>query len=353
MIAALIIASSPEVRRQIHSALERDHGLAVLSEAASAADGLTAFRKYHPDVVLVCTDLPAPDLLQAIDQIMGIAPKPVLVLDPVQPPGDSGLAFEALQHGAVEVLRWPPAEAPGSERSRKELPRLLRLAASVKLVRRTTPIGRQAARAAVPPAGFPLVGIGASTGGPPALAQVLGSLPQKVPASLLVVQHMTEGFTENFAAWLRTVVQLQIRIPRDGEPLQAGTVYLAPENHHLAVSQGQRARIHSDPPVGGLRPSATVLFESLARCTGVPRVGILLTGIGDDGAQGLLALRRSGGHTIAQDEASSVVYGMPKAAAEMQAADEVLSLPQIGPRLSSLVDLHQHRLAARARMEGE
>ncbi|MEW6284288.1 MAG: CheB methylesterase domain-containing protein, partial [Candidatus Eremiobacterota bacterium] len=181
------------------------------------------------------------------------------------------------------------------------------------------------------------VGIGTSTGGPAALVQVLGSLPANFDIPLLVVIHINEPFGEAFASWLDGRVPLRVRYPEDGERAAGGTVLLAPPDRHLVVER-DRVRLSRAPERHSCRPSVDVLFESMATELGPAAAACLLTGMGRDGASGLLRVRQAGGFTLAQDEATSVVYGMPREAARLQAAQSVLPLAEIGPTVARLAD---------------
>jgi two-component system chemotaxis response regulator CheB len=182
------------------------------------------------------------------------------------------------------------------------------------------------------------VAIAASTGGPPALQKLLGRLPRDFPAPILLVQHIASQFTGGFAAWLDSVVPLTVKVATAGEPLQPSTVYVAPEQRHLGVSRnGLSVLLSDEPPVGGFRPSGTYLFESVARAFGNAVVGLILTGMGRDGVDGLQALWAAGGMVWAQDEASSVVFGMPGAAVAEGLVDRVLPLHGMASALLALV----------------
>jgi two-component system chemotaxis response regulator CheB len=180
-----------------------------------------------------------------------------------------------------------------------------------------------------------VVAIATSTGGPAALQRVFSGLDARFPAPILVVQHITPGFADGLATWLGSVCPLRVRTARHGEPLGPGTVYLAPDGRHLGIS-GHAAALSDAPPIGGFRPSGTHLFESAARAFGAATVAVILTGMGDDGLEGLRAVRHAGGRVIAQDEDSSVVFGMPGAAIAAGLADAVLPLDAIAGRLAAL-----------------
>jgi two-component system chemotaxis response regulator CheB len=177
--------------------------------------------------------------------------------------------------------------------------------------------------------GVRAVAIAASTGGPPALLQVLSSLPSDFPAPILIVQHIAEGFTDGFVSWLDSAAPLHVKIAEQQEGLQPGVVYVAPENRHLGVSGGAKILLSNDEPIGGFRPSANYLFDSVGRTFRRHSIGVILTGMGDDGVTGLATLRSCGGYVIGQDEESCVVYGMPGAANHAGVVDVSLHPEQI------------------------
>jgi two-component system chemotaxis response regulator CheB len=205
--------------------------------------------------------------------------------------------------------------------------------AGVSVVRRREPAA-PAARPSPALAPWPrqIVALAASTGGPVALQVILSALPADLDVPILVVQHITAGFVRSLADWLGQCTPLRVKVAEAGESLTAGTVYLAPEDHHLGVL-GPRIRLSPDPPVRGFRPAATALFESVGRAFGRSALAVILTGMGDDGVAGLRELRKAGGHVLAQDELSCVVYGMPGAAVAAGVVDEVVPLEVIAGRL--------------------
>jgi two-component system chemotaxis response regulator CheB len=174
-----------------------------------------------------------------------------------------------------------------------------------------------------------VVAIGSSTGGPDALGKIVGALPASAPVPIVIVQHITVGFHQGLVDWLDNVTPLNVKLGVDGEPVKAGEVVIAPGEHHLTVDTGRRIKLIEDGPVRGHRPSATKLFESVTRVYGANALGVILTGMGDDGADGLVELRNAGGWVIGQDEATCVVYGMPREAALRGAVSEVLPLGEI------------------------
>jgi two-component system chemotaxis response regulator CheB len=181
-----------------------------------------------------------------------------------------------------------------------------------------------------------IMGIAASTGGPPALAKVLGALPPDFPLPILLVQHMGAPFMEGFASWLNGLMPLEVRLAEDQEIPARGRVYVAPGDRHLLLSPAGTLKLSAEPPLGNQRPSATMLFQSMARSVGRRGLGVILTGMGEDGAQGLVELRQAGGYAVAEDESTAVVYGMPAAAARMGGVSVSLPLDLIAPRILRL-----------------
>jgi two-component system chemotaxis response regulator CheB len=266
-----------------------------------------ALRGHLPDVLVLIADLEA-SALSTIAQVMAQQPLPILVLSAGEVSRD-----KALTAGAVDVMALGAADL---------LIARVRLVSSVPVIRHIK--GRDHANG---PPQLRIVGIAASTGGPHALAAVLKGL-RGISAAVLVVQHMHPDFMQEFREWMDRECPLPVQLAVDGAPLEAGRVYLAPANMHLKVGPARQAILDLNP-VTLHRPSADILFGSIAEHAGREAVGVLLTGMGADGAEGLLAIRKAGGHTIAQDEASSAVYGMPRVADKLGAAEQVLPLDQI------------------------
>jgi two-component system, chemotaxis family, response regulator WspF len=281
-----------------------------------------------PDLVLVNLEMPSMDVLAATRRLAG-AGSAVLVTAPGQ--GDPGRVFEAIGHGALDAISLGDAVFPEAMCA-VLLPKIASVARW---------IGKSAAKGA--PADDRgaehqrLIAIGASAGGPAALSVVLGGLPRTLPAGVIVVQHLGEDFTLGVAEWLRRCTELDVRVARDGDRPTPGTVLVAGGNDHLMFKGGGRLGYTPEPRDKIYRPSIDVFFDSVCRLWRGTAIGVLLTGMGRDGAQGLQALRARGHHTIAQDEATSAVYGMPKAAAALNAAVDILPLDAIAARIAEVV----------------
>lgn len=352
VIRVLITDDSPTNRALLRAILEGDPELEVVGEARDGEEAVSLCRSLGPDVVTMDLLMPKVDGFEAIRRIMAEKPIPIIILTSPEFCRDLGIKSKANETGAVMLLAKPRG-LPAADPEAARLISHLKAMAGVKLVtRRARPdhAGPVAPSKAAQPwsrggehalsyreGRVRLVAIGASTGGPPALQVVLGSLTADFPAPILVVQHMSLGFIAGLARWLDETTPIHVKVAEIGEPLRPGTAYLASDHGHLQASPAGHGWLLPGPLVDGHCPSATALFASVARSHGPSAIGVLLTGMGRDGAAGLFALRRSGALTIAQDESTSVVFGMPKEAIALGAAAEVLPLGRIGPRLQELV----------------
>jgi len=284
-----------------------------------------------PDLVLVNVDLQTVDGLAATRRLVRDARSAVLVT--VAGQAEPARVFEAIGHGALDAIALNDA-ADVAAIAAVLLPKIAAMARW---------IGKSAVKGAAPAADDRgatcqrLIAIGASAGGPAALSVVLGGLPRTLPAAIVVVQHLGEDFTEGVAEWLQRSTTLEVRVAREGDRPAAGTVLVAGGNDHLILKSSGRLGYTAEPRDKIYRPSIDVFFQSVCRLWRGSAVGVLLTGMGRDGAQGLQALRAQGFHTIAQDEATCAVYGMPKAAAALNAAVDILPLDRIAGRLGDAV----------------
>jgi two-component system chemotaxis response regulator CheB len=339
MLRIVIAEDSLTARALLTEILSSDPEIQVVGQAKNGLEAVALTQSLRPDLVTMDIHMPQMDGLEATKEIMITAPTPIVIITGSSAARDVEVSLHALRAGALDVVAKPPGpEAPDFARAAQQLVGLVKTMAQVKVVRhwRARPLAERAGVRPTERRGA-VVAVAASTGGPAALQTVLGNLPGDFPAPLLVVQHITAGFIDGLASWLNTVCDLHIKVAAAGEPLLPHTVYLAPDGRHLGVTGRQAVALASDPPVGGFRPSASYLFESVGREFGRGAVAVVLTGMGEDGVAGLRALRQAGGKSIAQDESTSVVFGMPGAAAAAGLADQVLPLDAIAPRLVELV----------------
>ena len=345
MIRVLVVDDSAVMRAMLRAQLARASDIEVVAEAADPYEAREAILRFAPDVITLDIDMPRMDGLSFLARLMRHHPLPVVVISSLTP-ANSDAALRALSLGAVEVIAKPHS-AQAATALRAELLSALRAAACAK-------VGHQPSDAAVIAAAQPssdsfdtsmpaMIAIGASTGGPATIERVLMGMPANVPP-IVIVQHMLAGFTAAFARRLDGCCALRVKEARDGEPAEAGTAYIAPSGQHMLVlgQQGKlRIAVRAGPPVQNHRPSVDVLFHSVAKAVGPDAVGVLLTGMGADGASGMCALRSAGARTIAQDETTSVVFSMPAEAIRSGGAGQVLPLDRIAPAI--LKPLRAHR----------
>jgi two-component system chemotaxis response regulator CheB len=331
----LICEDSRTYAAALRRVIEHDGALEVVSVASSAEEAIDAVGRLSPDLVTMDLELPGVSGLEAVERIMGVAPVPILVLSGRVGPG-SGDSAAALAAGALDAvakcsLDLLEPDGKGAIAFRRRLA----LLSGTRVI--LHPRGRHQ-RPARPgnPGGRAVraIGICSSMGGPHALLELLGSLPGSFPLPILIAQHITTGFGSGLASWLDKSVPLHVQVARAGAHADAG-VWLAPDDAHLLLDAGRRLALRPGRPSDRYVPSGDVLLQSLAAHLGRDVVSVVLTGMGSDGAEGTAAVRAAGGFTIAQDEASSAIYGMPRAAAE-RGVDRVLPLTAIADELCAL-----------------
>jgi two-component system chemotaxis response regulator CheB len=344
----LVADDSALMRRVLADLIERSGRFHVIGTARDGREAVAQARRMAPDLITMDVEMPGLDGLGAIEAIMREAPRPIVVVSAHAAPG-SQHAIRALELGAVEIVAKPqPGDTAGLASLGPALLAALEAASAANLERvpawpeaQRAP-GRDAApvlRPAAPGPARVAIAIAASTGGPRALASVLPALAPGARAATLIVQHMPAGFTRSLAHRLDQLSAIAVTEAQDHSPVVADTAYVAPGGYHMLVegsSGAARVRLDDGPPRWGVRPAADVLLESVARVFGSRAIGVVLTGMGRDGAAGLAALRKAGGRGLAQDRDSAVVYGMPQAAIAAGGADEVVALDQLAARLNAL-----------------
>lgn len=324
-IRVLLVDDSPTVRAVLRRLLSAAPDLQVVGDAADGRSAVELAERLRPDVVLMDITMPELDGFEATSLIMEKTPTAILVFSTVARMDGNRTIFEAFERGARSVLAKPESPA-GWTQLAGTLPELVRSVAQEfrdGSPAARTPVIESEVEADLHP--IQVLAIGASTGGPEALRELLGALAPRPPTPVLVVQHIACEFEEGLAEWLRGDLAIDVAVARDGERMKPGTVRLAPQGSHLRLENGWLRLDHETAPVKSHRPSADVLFSSCAAEAGSKSAGILLSGMGRDGVAGLLEMRQAGGITLVQDRATSVVYGMPQAALDAGAADLALS----------------------------
>lgn len=342
-VRVLVVDDSAMMRHLLCRGLAADPGLEVVGEARDAYEARDLIVALQPEVITLDVEMPRMDGITFLKQLMGVNPLPVVVISSLGERG-SRIALEALQEGAVEVL--PKPDGPYSVNSmRGELIAKVRAAALTKgrLARRARPpVMRPAAPMSMTSeaAAQTILAIGASTGGPDAIFQVLSHLPAQVPG-IVITQHIPAGFSRAFAERMNAQTAFEVKEAQSGELVLPGRVFIAPGDYHLLVERvaGRfRTLVRQGPPVAYQRPSVDVLFHSVAEAAGGQAVAVLLTGMGSDGAKGMKRLREKGAFTIAQDEASCAIFGMPREAIKLGAVDQVAALDQIPAAITAAVE---------------
>jgi two-component system chemotaxis response regulator CheB len=343
MLRVLVAEDSPTARALLLEILRSDPGVEVVGTASNGVEAVRLTKELRPDIVTMDVQMPDLDGLQATREIMTAAPTPILIVSSAAR-RDAALSLTATEAGALIVVPKPEGpHAPDFEQQRDYLLRMVHAMAQVRVVRRWTPRPGSGSRpVTVHPRGPTdrkpkVVAIAASTGGPAALRHILHSLPARFAVPILVVQHIAKGFAPGLVDWLDAARGPRVHLAAEGTAMLPGHVYVAPDDRHLGMRSDLVVELSAAPPVGLFRPSATHLFRSVAAATGGAAAAVVLTGMGDDGVAGLRPLHGAGAHVLAQDERSSVVYGMAREAVQADVVDEVLSLEGIAPRLVELV----------------
>jgi two-component system, chemotaxis family, protein-glutamate methylesterase/glutaminase len=388
-IRVVVVDDSALMRRMITNLIERDPAIRVVGAARDGREAITLVEELRPDIVTMDVRMPVMDGLATTEHLMAYCPTPILVLTASLASHEIDITFRMLDAGALEVIEKPHNTSPlALERAGYDLIRRIKMLARVKVVThlrgRRKPGDRgaaqlshdksrpaEAAAGSSPPAttarpdktrsaarshtsspngtrpidqpagqagpvvsqpAFPLIVIGASTGGPRVVHQILRDLPRDLGAAVMVVQHIAAGFSVGMAEWLASASALPVHLAREGYWIRAGEVLVAPDQRDLMITTAGTVHLNENPLLIQ-RPAIDVTMQAAAEVFGPQAIGVLLTGMGRDGAYGMLTIRRAGGYTIAQDEASSAIFGMPRAAIQLGAAVEVLPPPRIAARL--------------------
>ncbi|OQY27417.1 MAG: hypothetical protein B6244_10620 [Candidatus Cloacimonetes bacterium 4572_55] len=306
-IRVMIVDDSSFARDIIATILSADSSIEVVGTAIDGQDALDKLISLQPHLITMDIVMPRMGGLEAIEHIMAFHPTPILVVTSQQ---DSHIAFQALSKGALEVVEKPSFENMSISQNQREFISKIKLLAKVKIV-----------------------AISSSTGGPKILAKILSLVPPNFRASIAIVQHIADGFAKSLVDWLNSVSPLNVKLAENGERVKPGCVYIAPTGMHFEFSKRGVIHLNQAPEEEGQRPSANMLLRSVARLYGRNSLGIILTGMGKDGAAGMMEMKRRRALTIAQNKETCVVFGMPKAAIEMGAVDKILSVDEIAEEI--------------------
>ncbi len=327
-IRVLIADDSVLVRNLIRAIIEMDPEMEVAGEASNGLEAVEKARNLHPDIVTMDIEMPVMDGLQAIEQIMAENAMPILV---VTSRGDAKTAYAAISKGALDLMMKPDLNVEAAEE----------FVAKLKLISRVSVIShisgrhgqRHQAGSNMPVFSGNLsdqvIAIASSTGGPDALSIILSRLPEKFPVPIVIAQHISDGFVSGMVGWLRTLSRVEIKVAMHGEHLKPGTAYVCPSENHMQVDGSKKITFIERHAKDIYRPSCDVLLSSVAESFGKKAIGVILTGMGNDGVAGITKIREAGGWTIAQDEKTSVIFGMPRLAIENNSIDTVLPLEAI------------------------
>lgn len=349
MIRVVIADDSAVVRQMMTDILSLDPLIKVVGTAANGEDAVAVVRREKPDILVIDINMPRMNGFAATQAIMEECPLPVIIMSATESIKDEKIIERALEAGALAVMASPKyAQGEDFQKIKQDFICNVKLMAEVKVVKRrprfykteTSAPPSDLLRVISPAAGkFELLVIGASTGGPIVLQTILAGLPANFSVPVLIVQHISHGFVHSLVDWLAQTSIMPVRIPCDRELALPGNVYVAPDNAHMCIDRGRRIVFNNAPPENGLRPAVSYLFRSAAENFGARAIGVLLTGMGADGAKELKLMRDAGAVTIAQDKESSIVYGMPAESVRLGGAMYVLNPPEIVNLIKKLMKL--------------
>jgi two-component system chemotaxis response regulator CheB len=341
-IRLLVVDDSPTVRSIIRAMLGTEQDITIVGEAVNGVEAIDKAERLRPDLILMDIRMPRMDGFEATEQIMATCPTPIIVFSSLTRAEEARVSIAMLAVGALDVMAKPDLADPASvAECAKVLRTKVRVASGVAVVRhiKRRPLSGVNVNAGVDvpaTARFDVLAIGSSTGGPAVLREILSRLPSTFPLPVLLVQHITVGFSDGFIEWLQQHIPLKLRLAQPRDRAIPGTVLMAPEGRQMTINADRSVTATSTVPVGVHLPSVDALFNSVAESFGPRAIGVILTGMGADGADGLLRIRQAGGLTIAQDQASCTVFGMPGEAVQRGAACETLPPDRISERLKEL-----------------
>lgn len=344
MIRVLIVDDSALIRTVIRDILELDGEIKVVGIARNGKEALEKIPILKPDVITLDVEMPIMNGIMALEEIINKYDIPVIMLSSLTTEG-ANLTLKALEIGAVDFISKPNNVFEiGNEYVKKDLIEKVKVVAKSKYAKSYTAYSdySKVQKKPITASKFSdnsyknIVAIGTSTGGPRALQQIIPKMPSTINATLLVVQHMPKGFTKSLANRLNTLSEIEVKEGEDGEALKRGFCYIAPGDFHMSIVQENsiyKIKLDKNPPISGLRPNVDVLMESVSRITKLNKIGVILTGMGSDGAIGIKEIKKHNGYTIAEDKSTCVVFGMPKSAINSGSIDKVLPINKIADEI--------------------
>jgi len=345
----LIVEDSDTVATLLMALFSAEVDMEVVGHAHNGRQGVDMVAELKPDIITMDVRMPVMDGLAATKEIMRSNPTPIVVISSSVSDAELKITFSAIEAGALTVIEKPRGMShPDFDAMRSELVNTVRAMSEVKVVRRYSRSESSSLKDAVVQIpehsdNYQIVAIGCSTGGPQALKSILQDLPADFSLPIVIVQHISPGFICGMAEWLQGFTPLKVCVSEDGQALEPGNIYFGPDYFHLEVYRkngGLSVRLTEDEPVNGFRPSANPFLASVAEACGDNAIGCILTGMGEDGATGLLKIQQARGHTFVQDENSSVIFGMPSAALALGATQNIVKLDDISGYLGNLVNRH-------------
>jgi len=342
MIRVLVADDSPLMCKLLTTVMNADPQILVVAAANNGKEAVELVPRLQPDIITMDMDMPVMDGLEATKQIMAYHPTPILIVSSSVFKLGMEKVFKAISHGALDVIDKSELEFIGDKKCGETLIAKIKFLTSARVMDQSLVKFRHERsivdlKAPKKKVSDKIVAIVASTGGPQALLEILQRLPEDFPCGIVIVQHITSGFLSGLVDWLAKECNIQVKIGEDSEEIRPGVAYIAPDSFHMRIKEGGKISLSDEPANNGHRPSGDVLLESVAKTYGKGGVAAILTGMGRDGAMGMKAIKQSQGITVAQNEESCVVFGMPNAAIEMKVIDKVLPLERIAEEIVLMV----------------
>jgi two-component system chemotaxis response regulator CheB len=342
IIRVLTVDDSPSMCKVIANMLNLDPQILVSGVVQNGKNAVDIVASLKPDIITMDIHMPVMDGVEATKQIMAYTPTPILILSNSIFKEGMGKVFQAISYGALDVMDKGELDLAGDRKGSEQLVEKIKFLSDIKVIRHPLAKIEKEADLSLPKISkdkglSSIVAIAASTGGPKSICQILKNFPKDFPCGIVAVQHIATGFVEGLVKWLDGECNIQVRIAKDSEEIQPGVAYIAPCGVHMRVEEGGKIQLVNAPPYNGFRPSGDILLSSVGKIYGEDAIGIILTGMGKDGVDGMKTIKQMNGKTIAQDENSCTVFGMPKVAIEMEIIDAVLPLDKIAQKIIGLL----------------